>query len=91
MCDRHIYSVIFWNEDIGQITLDLTDFADIDFFEDHLDRICAQNKVEQPDDSEVPVIYGQFTNWMPMKMMDIRDYCFEINSNEDDVLELLKA
>ena len=28
---------------------------------------------------------------MPKKMMDIRDYCFEINSSPEDVLELLKA
>lgn len=82
---------MFWNREIGEIHLESTDMMDVEFFEQNLHRICVQNKIEEPDDEEVPIIYGHFTNWLPQKMTDIRDFCHSVNSDKTDILELCKA
>lgn len=40
---------------------------------------------------DAPVIYGQFTNWHPMKMTKIEDYCDAIDKNQPDWIGRLMA
>ena len=37
-----------------------------------------------------PMIYGQFTNWKPVKMWDIREYCDKINSDKPNIFDQCK-
>ena len=37
-----------------------------------------------------PTIYGEFTDWKPQKMREIREYCEKINSDKPDIFELCK-
>ena len=38
-------------------------------------------------DHGAPMIYGQFTNWKPVKMWDIREYCDKINKEKPNIFE----
>ena len=38
-----------------------------------------------------PYIYGQFTNWEPKRMFEIREFCDRINKDKPNVFERLKA
>ncbi len=37
-----------------------------------------------------PVIYGQFTDWNPVKMFDVRDFCDKLCQTDIDILQLCK-
>jgi len=56
--------------------------------------LVAKIKEFNPDDRELekakcghgcPFIYGQFTNWKPAKMQDIREFCDRINKDKPDI------
>ena len=36
------------------------------------------------------MIYGQFTNWKPVKMWDIREYCDKINKDKPNIFDRCK-
>ena len=126
ICDRQIYSMVFWNEKIGDIEMLKYKDDDLQFIIQHLQRINSadeqsierqhtEEKLVQektmPDNSlrtnpdvamlsrslknrplvSAPVIYGQFTNWEPKKMVDIRQYCELLNrENKPDIFDLCK-
>ena len=38
-----------------------------------------------------PIIYGEFSNWKPHRMVDIRQYCEKLNyENRPDIFERCK-
>jgi len=91
VCDRHVYSLIFWNELIGIIELRKFSKEDKDFF---MTRIHEINP--DPDGIEIdkikcergcPMIYGEFTNWKPKPMTEIREYCERVNPERKDIFE----
>jgi hypothetical protein len=43
------------------------------------------NKVLPKGDG--PYIYGSFTNWQPIQMHEIKEYCDMIDQNKPDILE----
>lgn len=67
VCDQHIYSLIFWNELIGkqeELPFDVSD---------QLEKLNDFSKFQGP------VIMGQFNNWKPQKLVEIKEFCDKIN------------
>ena len=36
------------------------------------------------------MIYGQFTNWKPQRMFEVREYCDRINLDKPDIFAVCK-
>ena len=58
-------------------------------------KIHDWNRFEQPMKQEpnemvFPYIYGDFTNWKPKKMFEIREFCDRINQYKPEIFELCK-
>jgi hypothetical protein len=40
---------------------------------------------EKEKDRDCPYIYGQFTNWKPRRMYEIKEFCDKINVNKPNL------
>ena len=97
VCDRQIFSLIFWNEYIGYSQAAAVSIKDRNFL---INKIKEWNRFEETDKTEntpypgnqtvFPTIYGDFTNWKPKRMFEIREYCDRINSYKPNIFELCK-
>ena len=94
VCDRHIYSVLFWNKGIGNLMN--TEIANKTTV---LKFIKAKNKQflstmkkgsqralqiikqesKQQSDLERPVIYSESTGWVGRELHTLSEYCFLID------------
>ena len=77
VCDRTIYSLIFWNQLIGTVELKKFTKGDEDFFISKIREVNPEGvKLNDKDNKGgCPMIYGSFTDWKPTPMLDIREYC----------------
>ena len=94
VCDKDVYSIVFWNEAVGAIEAEKFTSLDKDFFMDNLKRINGSDlmtplKKEGPKRG-CPMIYGSFTNWKPKRMFEIREYCEMINKDKPNIYQLCK-
>ena len=65
VCDRVVYSLIFWNEEIGQFLVSKVDQADQEYLVTKIEEFKseASEPVDGQSESTKPLIYGEFTNW----------------------------
>ena len=50
-----------------------------------------ENERLEKSESPNPVIYGQFTNWQPRRMFEIREICDALNKDRPNIWELCKT
>ena len=98
LCDHQVYSMIFWNQEIGEVHLNNIECDDLDFIVSHLEQINKKGEAEKklresfkPGDDQCPLIYGQFTNWEPKRMFDMREFCERINQDKPDIFEMCRT
>ena len=94
VCDKDVYSLVFWNEAVGAIEAKKFGEGDKDFFLDSLKSINGSDLMS-PLEKEgpqrgCPMIYGAFTNWKPKRMYEIREYCELLNKDKPDIFQLCK-
>jgi len=91
--------MIFWNELIGHVELRKYRQDDQAFIVANIERINgkidekkeeASNEKPGSKGKEHPMIYGQFTNWEPRRMFEIREYCDLVNEDKPDIFEMCK-
>jgi len=85
ICDREVYTLIFWSPVIGRFEMKKVSEADQTFIIKNIDEFNPHHQVEERDN--VPHIYGQFTNWKPKRMYEIREYCYRIDHKKPNVFE----
>lgn len=85
ICDREIYSIIFWNRIIGTMQIRKISAADQQYLIEEVNDINHNEMPKTEDDN--PLIYGQFTNWKPKRMYEIREYCDKINRDRPNILQ----
>lgn len=91
VCDRHIYSLIFWNKRIGAIGVQQVPREDQEYILGKIREFAkeedsgAQKSKAEAEHSDTPYIYGSFTNWKPRRMFEIREYCDRINADKPNV------
>jgi hypothetical protein len=54
------------------------------------DEMKAQNLPFPGTETVFPYIYGDFTNWKPRRMYEIREYCNRIDPYKPNIFELCK-
>ena len=77
VCDHQVYSLIFWDEMIA-----LNELVEVDV----QSQLEALNTFDE--ESNVPVIMGQFNNWKAQKLMTISEFCDKINKDKFDIFQL---
>ena len=85
ICDREVYTLIFWSPIIGRLEMRKVSAADQTFIIKNIDEFNPHRQVEERDN--VPHIYGQFTNWKPKRMFAIRDYCYRIDHKKPNIFD----
>lgn len=93
VCDKKVYSMIFWNQLVGAVELRKFTVADSDWFVAKIQKLNPDLKDierEMKGGPHCPMIYGSFTNWKPKRMQDIREYCNNVNSDRPDIFARCK-
>ena len=85
VCDRKIYSIIFWNKEIGLMAEAEVPLEDQKFLVQNIERINPREDDLPQNDLSHPLIYGQFTNWKPRRMFEIREFCDRINNYKPNI------
>jgi hypothetical protein len=95
ICDCKPYTLFFWNTDIGQI--DKNFFGDGDL-EHVLKQMGLVDKGKQyaldetsTDAKYVPYIRGEFSNWQPVPMSEITDFCHTIDENRPTLVKMVMS
>lgn len=42
-------------------------------------------------ETKFPLIYGEFTNWKPKRMFEIKEFCDRVDQQKPDIYELCKG
>lgn len=85
ICDREVYTLIFWSPVIGRFEMKKVSEADQTFIIKNIDGFNPHRQVEERENT--PYIYGQFTNWKPKRMYEIREYCYRIDHKKPNVFD----
>ena len=85
VCDRWMYCLYFWNQDIGcfndvnRIGIDKPTKVHV------VDQVRLHNPDTYMDNEDVPVLFSNITNWKPKPFMTILDFLDTLeDSNEPD-------
>ena len=91
-CDRKVYSIIFWNELVGLVQLSKFSKSDTKWFIQKVQEFNPDPKELEKEKCKMgaPTMYGEFTNWKPKKMREIREYCDKINTDKPNIFEICK-
>ena len=90
ICDKQIYSLVFWNEYVGQYQAGEFSRDDRNFIAKNIERINKDKEPVQDEEDKAPYIYGQFTNWQPKRMFEIKEYCERIDTEKEDTFKRLQ-
>ena len=95
VCDRQVYTLIFWNELIGAAEMSNFSMEDKNYIIDYIKKFENLNAGKQsnfptqdePNHLKHPQIYGQFTNWQPKPMYEIKEFCDKLNVNKPNIFK----
>mmetsp|Transcript_33921 Transcript_33921/g.52236 ORF Transcript_33921/g.52236 Transcript_33921/m.52236 type:complete len:183 (+) Transcript_33921:179-727(+) len=96
VCDRQVYSLIFWNELIGAAQMAQFSPADRNFIISHIKGFNKDQAdlmpapMQTPNQQKCPMIFGEFTNWRPKRMFDIKEFCDRIDLDKPDFFKKMQ-
>lgn len=91
MCDHQVYTFLFWNSRVGEADQKLFDTSDKVHVYNNLQHVLNNENLQKLADEQklvVPFVTGQFTNWEPRPMMNMKDFIDRFDAGKPSLRNL---